>query len=215
MRVLTFCFGDYQTNTYFCFDESGACAVIDPGMDGEAVVNKLRERGLTPSHILLTHGHFDHILGVKAVQSATGAKVCIHTADAPLLSDPGRNAAVYFYRGQTESYPSLHGDILLHDGDRIDCGSFSFTVLHTPGHTAGSVCFSCGDTLFCGDTVFAYGYGRTDLAGGDAGALADSLERLAAIPENMKLCPGHGNSAHLDNCRSQIKYYARMLRMEG
>ena len=215
MRVLTYSFGEYQTNTYFCFDESGACAVIDPGMDGEAVVNKLKERGLTPTRILLTHGHFDHVLGVKALRDATGAEVCIHFADAPLLSDPGKNAAVYFYRGDTSSYPAVHPDLSLRDRDTVSCGEMRFRVLHTPGHTQGSACFLCGDTLFCGDTVFAYGYGRTDLAGGDAQALADSLERLAAIPENLKLCPGHGNSSHLDRCRDQIASYVRQLRLEG
>lgn len=213
MRVLTYTFGEYQTNTYFCFDESGFCVVIDPGMDGEAVVNKLSERGLKPTYILLTHGHFDHVLGVKTVQNATGAKVCIHYADAPLLSDPGKNAAVYFFRGEVSTYPSTRADLLLHDGDEIDCGAFSFKVLHTPGHTAGSVCFRCEDVLFCGDTLFAYGYGRTDLAGGDPEALANSLERLAAIPEDCKLCPGHGNSSHLGRCRANIESYVRILRM--
>ncbi len=214
MRVLVFCFGEYQTNTYFCFDENGNCVVIDPGMDGASVTEKLREKGLTPSYILLTHGHFDHILGVKALHEATGAKICIHADDAPLLSDPGQNAAVYFYRGQTGSFPSTRADVLLHDGDEIVCGSFSFRVMHTPGHTPGSVCFRSGETLFCGDTVFAYGYGRTDLAGGDPEAMSRSLERLAAIPENLKLCPGHGNSAHLDRCRESLKVYARILQME-
>ena len=214
MRVLTFTFGEYQTNTYFCFDDDGFCAVIDPGMDGEAVLNKLQERGLHPSHILLTHGHFDHVLSVKAVQAATQAKVCIHFADAPLLSDPGKNAAVYFFRGDTSRYPSASPDVLLHDGDEVVCGSMTFKVIHTPGHTPGSVCFLCEDTLFCGDTVFAYGYGRTDLAGGNPEALALSLERLSEIPGNLKLCPGHGNSAHLDGCRNSLGVYAGILRME-
>ncbi|MBQ3865462.1 MAG: MBL fold metallo-hydrolase [Clostridia bacterium] len=212
MRILTFSFGDLLTNTYFCLDEAGGCAVIDPGLDGEAVWDKLSRKGLCPTHILLTHGHFDHARGVRFLREKSGAEVLIHRADAPMLSDPYKAAASFYYRGQVADYPVTEADRLLEEGDEILCGSMRFRVLHTPGHTPGSVCFAAGDTLFCGDTLFAYGYGRTDLYGGDDAAMAASLERLAAIPENLKLCPGHGNSAHLDGQRDAIAGYIRYLR---
>lgn len=212
MRTQTFTFGELLTNTYFCFDEQGNCAVIDPGLDGEAVWEKLKQKGLCPTHILLTHGHFDHARGVKFLREQSGAKVYVHREDAPLLTDPGKNAAAFFYRGRVEDYPCAEADVLLEDGDEVRCGSMTFRTIHTPGHTAGSVVFQCEDTLFCGDTVFSYGYGRTDLYGGDDWALSDSLEKILALPENFHLRPGHGNSTHLDLQRDSLRAYSDRLR---
>ena len=212
MKVLTFSFGALRTNTYFCFDESGACVVIDPGMDGERVAEKLREKGLTPQYILLTHGHFDHSQGVKVLQEDTGAKVCIHKEDAVMLHDPGKNSAGFYYRGDFSAFPRTKGDILWEDGDVLHCGSMQFRVIHTPGHTPGSVCLQSENFLFCGDTVFAYGYGRYDLWGGDKIALSASLERIATLMETDKLCPGHGNTATLSRLREQILDFSRELK---
>lgn len=212
MKILTFCLGALRTNTYFCSDENGETVVIDPGMDGEGIFEKLRMKGLTPSYILLTHGHFDHSQGVSALAEKTGAKVCIHEDDEVMLHDPGKNSAAFYYRGDTTFYPRTQADIILRNGDEIECGSMRFSVLHTPGHTPGSVCFRAGDTLFCGDTVFAYGYGRYDLWGGDRESLAASLGRIAAIGENLKLCPGHGNSATLERIRPEIQRFAEELK---
>ena len=214
MRVLSFNLGELNTNTYFCFNEAGDCAVIDPGMDGAAVWEKLITKGLKPTHILLTHGHFDHAEGVKALRDLSGARVLVHRGDAEFLADPMKNAAAFYYRGETGDYPRVEADEILEDGDTVVCGALRFTVLHTPGHTPGSVCFRAGEDLFCGDTVFAYGFGRTDLYGGDARALAASLTRLLAIPENVKLYPGHGNSTHLDAQREKIGTYIRCLDTE-
>lgn len=211
MRVLTFCLGALRTNTYFCFDESGACVVIDPGMDGEGIAAKLAEKGLCPQYIFLTHGHFDHSQGVRALKAATGAKVVVHREDALMLSDPGKNSAGFYYRGDLSAFPTSSADLLVEDGDEITVGSMKFSVLHTPGHTPGSVCFQAENILFCGDTVFAYGYGRYDLWGGDKAALASSLKRIASANEELKLCPGHGNSASLGRIREQILAFSNEL----
>jgi glyoxylase-like metal-dependent hydrolase (beta-lactamase superfamily II) len=212
MKVLTFCLGALRTNTYFCFDETGACVVIDPGMDGEGILEKLRMKGLTPSHIFLTHGHFDHSQGVKYLKEQTGAKVCIHHEDALMLQNPAYNSSNFYYRGDTAFYPRVSADLLLEDQDLLQVGTMSFSVLHTPGHTPGSVCFSSEDKLFCGDTVFAYGYGRYDLWGGDREALSRSLERVAALPGEFKLCPGHGNTATLSRIRENILLFSNELK---
>jgi len=211
MKVLTFCLGALRTNTYFCFDESGACAVIDPGMDGEGIAQKLRDKGLSPDYIFLTHGHFDHSQGVRALKAATGAKVVVHKDDASLLSDPGKNSAGFYYRGDLSAFPTSSADIVVEDGDVIEVGSMKFTVMHTPGHTPGSVCFLSEQTLFCGDTVFAYGYGRYDLWGGDRTALSSSLAKIASLDMDLKLCPGHGNSASLSRIREQIRAFSNEL----
>ncbi len=214
MKVLTFSLGALRTNTYFVFDESGACAVIDPGMDGEGIAEKLAMKGLKPSHILLTHGHFDHSQGVKALKKLTGAKVLIHQKDAVMLSDAGKNSAGFYYRGDLDAFPKSEADVLLKDGDCFSVGSMNFRVLHTPGHTPGSVCFFAGENLFCGDTVFAYGFGRFDLWGGDQGALSSSLACISSLEGEYKLCPGHGNSVSLSRVRDRIAADAEELKLK-
>ncbi|MBQ3074921.1 MAG: MBL fold metallo-hydrolase [Clostridia bacterium] len=211
MRVLTFSLGALRTNTYFCFDESGACVVIDPGMDGEGIAEKLASKGLHADYIFLTHGHFDHSQGVRALKAATGAKVVIHREDALMLSDPGKNSAGFYYRGDLSAFPTSSADLVVEQGDEIRVGSMTFSVLHTPGHTPGSACFVCDQTVFCGDTVFAYGYGRYDLWGGDRKALSDSLKKIASLEGEYKLCPGHGNSASLERIRGQILDFSNEL----
>lgn len=211
MKTLTFCLGALRTNTYFCFDDALSCVVIDPGMDGEGIWNKLCEKGLKPSHIFLTHGHFDHAQGVRYLAEKSGAKICIHKEDAVMLQNPGFASATLYYRGDASLYPRCEADILLEEGSEIQVGTMHFKVLHTPGHTPGSVCFAEKNTLFCGDTVFAYGYGRYDLWGGDRKALSRSLNRLATLGEDYKLCPGHGNTASLSRHREEIAAFARQL----
>ena len=211
MKVLSFALGEMRTNTYFCFD-SDSCVVIDPGMDGEGIYRKLCEKNLVPTHILLTHGHFDHSQSVRDLALKTGAKIAVHELDADMLVRPSLNGANFYYHGNLEGYPTVSPDLLFRDGDVLTCGSLSFRVIHTPGHTPGSVCFAARDVLFCGDTVFAYGFGRYDLWGGDRLALSDSLEKIASLPEDYKLCPGHGNSATLARTRSAIFGFARELK---
>jgi len=211
MKTLTFSKGALRTNTYFCFDDAGNCVVIDPGMDGEAIYQKLSEKDLSPQWILLTHGHFDHSQGAKFLAEKTGAKIAIHREDAAMLERPEWNSANFYYRGDFSFYPRTKADLLLEEGSELRCGDLSFSVLHTPGHTPGSVIFRQQNTLFCGDTVFAYGYGRYDLWGGSRTALAASLERLAHLEGNFKLCPGHGNTATLERVRDMVLGYVSEL----
>ena len=203
--------GELLTNTYFCIGENRECVVIDPGLDGEGIYEKLCQKNLTPSYILLTHGHFDHILGVNALAEKTGAKVAIHFADEELLSDPFKNGALYFYGDRLEKFSPVKADLFLHDGDEISCGALSFRVIHTPGHTKGSVLFASENAVFCGDTLFAYGYGRTDLYGGSSEQLGQSLGKILAIPGDPKLYPGHGNTSHLERERDSIRRYRILL----
>ena len=128
-----------------------------------------------------------------------------------MLSDPGKNSAGFYYRGDLSVFPRSEADLIVEDGDVIRAGSMTFTVLHTPGHTPGSVCFLSENTLFCGDTAFAYGYGRYDLWGGDRQALSESLKRIASLEADYKLCPGHGNSVSLSRIRDQLFDFSNEL----
>lgn len=185
--------GPLQTNCYLVADESGVCAVIDPGDDPEKILAYAREHGLRICAVLLTHGHFDHVGGVRAIAQATACPVWMHEKDLTLRT--AMTVAAPYY---TDFYA---------EGDEVAVGSLRFLVMETPGHTPGSVCLLCENTLFTGDTLFAGSCGRTDL-GGNAQDMRRSLARLAAIRENYTVCPGHGAGSTLEAERAGNPYLA-------
>ena len=160
------------------------CVVIDPGAEAERI--RQAAKGRTIAAILLTHGHFDHIAGVRELMDADTALV-VHEDDAPMLTSPKLNASWLINRAITAP-DATH---LVHEGDEITYAGITFKVLHTPGHTPGSACYQTGNCLFSGDTRFRNGYGRTDLPGGSMAALRQSLTRLAPLVEQLTLYPGH------------------------
>ncbi len=180
----------YASNSYVIIS-GGEGAVVDPSVDVKEIMNALN--GAKLRYILLTHGHFDHILKLDSLRCETGAEVCIHKADADMLKDPDLNASAFFGL----DFASLGADRLLSDGDKLPLGREIIEVVHTPGHTPGSVCFDCGYDLICGDTLFTSGYGRYDLPGGDARVLFSSLKMLADRRDNPMINPGHGASCSL------------------
>lgn len=189
MEVVTHVSRGFSCNTYLCRDEaSGKLCVIDPGTSAEEVLSLLG--GEKPEMILLTHGHFDHALAAPILREKTGAVVCAHLAERELLRDPDKNASSYFGAPAL----SFEADVSLSEGDTVTLGETVFSVLHTPGHSPGGVCYRAGTALFVGDTVFAQGVGRTDLFGGDDGDLARSLSRLQALKDVSVLYCGHGPS---------------------
>ena len=185
--------GPLQTNCYLVADESGVCAVIDPGDEPEKILAYAREHGLRICAVLLTHGHFDHVGGVRAIAQATACPVWMHEKDLTLRT--AMTVAAPYY---TDFYA---------EGDEVAVGSLRFLVMETPGHTSGSVCLLCENTLFTGDTLFAGSCGRTDL-GGNAQDMRRSLARLAAIRENYTVCPGHGAGSTLEAERAGNPYLA-------
>ena len=185
--------GPLQTNCYLVADESGVCAVIDPGDEPEKILAYAREHGLRICAVLLTHGHFDHVGGVRAIAQATACPVWMHEKDLTLRT--AMTIAAPYY---TDFYA---------EGDEVAVGSLRFLVMETPGHTPGSVCLLCENTLFTGDTLFAGSCGRTDL-GGNAQDMRRSLARLAAIRENYTVCPGHGAGSTLEAERAGNPYLA-------
>ena len=176
--------GAYQTNCYILHQEdSSSCVVIDPGYTPEVILDFLAGKGLTLEAILLTHGHFDHVGGVRDLAAETGCRVWLNPDD--LSMPPKLTAGPLYY---TDTYS---------EGDTISPAGISFQVLSTPGHTPGSVCLIAEDFLFSGDTLFAGSCGRTDLPGGSTRAIRESLRRLAAIPQDYSVHPGHGESTTL------------------
>lgn len=176
--------GAYQTNCYILHQEdSSSCVVIDPGYTPEVILDFLAGKGLNLEAILLTHGHFDHVGAVRDLAAETGCQVCLNPDD---LSMPPRMTAGPLYYTDTYS-----------DGDTLSPAGIPFQVLSTPGHTPGSVCLIAENYLFSGDTLFAGSRGRTDLPGGSTRAILESLRRLAALPQDYSVHPGHGESTTL------------------
>ena len=198
----------YAADCWLLTTEDGHAAVIDPSAAAPVILRAVREAfpdgdGLLDA-ILLTHGHFDHITAVDALRQAMpGVPVCIHAADASMLTDGTRNASALFF-GTEDTYAPA--DRLLQEGDSIRLGGETLTVLHTPGHSPGSVCYldAAGGRLFTGDTLFAPGYGRTDLPGGSWSDLVRSLRRLLHLPGNLHVYPGHGGDTELSALRGSL-----------
>ena len=176
--------GLYETNCYILYDEeSRIAALTDPGYEPQRVLDKLKDLNVKLEAILLTHGHFDHVGGVRAIAGETGCRVWINKKE---LAMPSYLTAGPLY--YTDSYD---------DGDTFSVGPLQFRVLATPGHTPGSVCLICENLLLCGDTLFSGSCGRTDGPGGSWSQLLDSLKKLGQLPADYIVLPGHGGSSTL------------------
>lgn len=193
MEIQALQVGSIPTNCYLVFDPGRTDAlVIDPGDNPERIFAALN--GRTPAAVLLTHGHFDH---TGALSAFAGMPIYIHEADAPMLSDPHLSVG----DGNGDLRPRPAATHLLADGEQLHLAGLDIAVLHTPGHTPGGVTYQIGDALFTGDTLFAHGYGRTDLPGGDFSALRRSLRRLLHLAGDFRVFPGHSESTTLNHER--------------
>jgi len=182
--------GPLDTNCYLVYcGETLDCAVIDPGAEAERIFPLIYELKLEPSVLLNTHGHLDHVGANRDIKEKFDIPLCIHGLDKPLL-ESCLQSELSFFLSAKESPPP---DRLLQDGDTISIGRSSLRVLHTPGHTPGSVSFLGDGFLFSGDTLFNGGVGRTDLPGGSTRDLENSIRTriLTLSPETIVL-PGHG-----------------------
>ena len=197
MLVQQLTVGLIQTNCYIIGDEaSGVGAVIDPGGEADHILEEVETLGLQIAYVIDTHAHFDHILGNSEVLSATGAKLALHRADAPLLAQGG-GASMFGLFGISSPQP----DLFLEDGEMIELGGVKLRVIHTPGHTPGGISLheTSSGVLFCGDSLFCAGVGRTDLPGGDYDTLMRSLQKLLALPDETVVYPGHGSFTTIEN----------------
>ena len=203
LRIRPVCEQSFGANTYLLISDHSAL-VVDPAISVGAILEAASAEEARLEGILLTHGHFDHILSIDTLRSATGVDAMIHEADGMMLTDGRKNAFYDFYR-QERRFGAA--ERLLRGGDVISLGTDKITVLHTPGHTQGSVCYHCGEFLLTGDTLFADNIGRCDLWGGSEAQMAESLRFLRTLPQNLTIYPGHGPSALLGEALDLSAYY--------
>lgn len=184
--------GSLGTNCYILRDASSkTCVLVDPGEDAAHLLQKAQAMCLNIAGILLTHGHFDHVLAVTKLVKETGCPVWMHEEDH---HPKATTMASFFYPLSAEKLPDVR---YVNEGDVLHLAGLEIQVLATPGHTQGSVCYLCENSLFAGDTLFAGSIGRTDLPGGSYATIQASLKRLAALEENYLIFPGHGESSDL------------------
>jgi hydroxyacylglutathione hydrolase len=210
MIIETFPVGPLQCNCTLMGDqETGEAIVIDPGDEISRIHRRLTEHGLTLKQILITHGHIDHVGGALKLKRLTGAPIFLNENDLPLLKMMDEQAA-WIGMPTPETAPP---DESLADGTVVGLAKFPAQVLHTPGHTQGSVClhFAPLKLLIAGDTLFAGSIGRTDLPGGNTRQILDSIQaRLLVLPDETKVLPGHGPATNIGTERKSNPFLRRV-----
>lgn len=187
-----------RANSYLLVDpDTRDAAITDPGGDAPELIRAIRTNAVNVTSILLTHGHFDHILALGEIKEYTHAPVCIHRLDASCLTNPAFSMMGLI--GRDDRFDDA--DILLDDGDKISIGSLDVRVMHTPGHTVGSVCYLTDAGIISGDTLFYESIGRTDFPGGSFSSIKASITALYALEGDMKVYPGHGCETTLEHER--------------
>ncbi len=184
LHIRTLPLGDLETNCYIVNqDGEKDCVAIDPGADAHLIEQALAAENLRCVAVLLTHGHFDHVGAVRDLVATTGCAVYLRPEELTL--PPALTAGTLYY---SDLYP---------ENCQLSVAGMDFSVLHTPGHTPGSVCLICEDALFSGDTLFSGSCGRVDFPGGDARQMKASLSRIKALPDTLRVFPGHGEGSTL------------------
>jgi len=193
LNIRTFPLGPLQTNCYVVSNKDKECLVIDPGEQGIALNKEIKKLRLKPLAILLTHAHFDHIGAVDVVRDEFDVQVYVHKAEKDWLADPMKNGSARF--NEIDNISGRPADILLSEEGVMEIGTFKFEVLHTPGHSPGSLTFWFKEDglAIVGDTLFQGSIGRTDLPHGNLKELMNSIHnKLLTLPEQTICYPGHG-----------------------
>lgn len=207
MEIIKIVTGIYQVNTYVVYKEGRPdCVVIDPGDDAYNIIDVLNTNNLKASYIFLTHGHFDHIGAVAQLREKYNSKVGIYPADNDMLI----NEDAHGIAPQPLILSSRPAEMLFHDGEKIEAAGLEFTILHTPGHTAGSVCIICDNVIFSGDTIFAGSIGRTDFEESNHSDMLKSLEIIKNLPGDYIILPGHGPQTTLRQERLSNPFFAQI-----
>jgi glyoxylase-like metal-dependent hydrolase (beta-lactamase superfamily II) len=205
MRYTIIVVGALETNCYLAYcDETQACAIIDPGAQAELIFPEIYDLGLKPTMIINTHGHIDHVGANRDMKDKFGVPVLIHAGDAAMLGKSQLELSLFL--GAKDSPPA---DKTFADGDEIRIGNGALRVLHTPGHTPGSVSLLADGFLFSGDTLFSEGVGRTDLPGGSQKQLEESIRtKIMTLSDDLVVLPGHGPHTTVGDERGFLTFLA-------
>ena len=202
--------GAFQENSYLVVDPATRRAVlVDPGADAELLIEMVRASGATLDAIWLTHAHIDHIGAVAAIKRVWNVPIHLHPADQPLYDRGAMQAAVYGLAFEQPPAP----DRALADGGVVSVGSLDFDVLHVPGHAPGHVAFVRQGCMLGGDLLFAGSIGRTDLPFSDPERMTESLERVAGLPEETLVYPGHGPPTSIGQERATNPFLTGVARV--
>lgn len=195
MIIKTITGGMYESLSYLIC-EGDRAVLIDAGVKSDKVVAAASEMKVSIEKIILTHGHIDHIVELDNLVQKTNAKAYIHIDDEAALTDARYNVSAYTFAAQSLNTKCE----MVRDGSILRLGDLELKVIHTPGHTPGSICILAENNLFSGDTLFNFGYGRVDLPNGSFEALYSSIvDRLFSLPDDMSVYPGHGNKTTIEN----------------
>ena len=205
MKIITLMLGRFAVNTYIVFNEnSNECAVIDPGDGFERIEYELQKNNLTPTGIILTHSHFDHVGSLQELKQKYGCPIYLHRDDVEMLGDSVKNLSSHFCDEPIEIY---NPEYQLSDNDTFEVAGLKFKTIHTPGHVKGCAVYRCENILFTGDTLFEGCCGRCDLWSSNASDMRKSLDRLFTLDDNLKVLSGHGNPTTIGEQRNFYKYF--------
>lgn len=205
MEILQLVTGLYQVNTYIVYEERNTdCVIIDPGDDAYKIIDVLNANRLYPRYIFLTHGHFDHIGAVAQLREKYKSTVGIYPADNDMLI----NENAHGISPQPLILSTEPAELLFYNDEKIEAAGLNFTILHTPGHTPGSICIICRNVIFSGDTVFAGSIGRTDFKESNHADMLESLKIIEKLPGDYIILPGHGPQTTLEQERRNNPFFA-------
>ena len=196
--------GEFQENCYVVYDDiSKKAIIIDPGQDGKKVIDKIEKFKLKPELLINTHGHFDHTFSDDIIRQKYNIPLAIHKGDTEMLSDANKNFSTMI------GAPTIinEAEIIFDKEETKETSFCKYSVIHTPGHSKGSVCIIIDNILFAGDTVFKNSIGRTDLYGGNYNELILSLQKIKKLPQDTIICPGHGPVTTLKNEMKNNMYF--------
>jgi len=187
--------GIFETNCYIFGDNlSKEVIIIDPGDEADKIINVIEINNYIVKYIIITHGHFDHILAIKDIKNKYNIKIAIHKNDAEYLSNNNLNLSSTV---PNITFEGITPDIIVKDGDILNLGKYKLEIIHTPGHTDGGICIKIDDILFSGDTLFRGSIGRTDFPSGSFDKIEASIKKLYTLKDDTKIYPGHGSFTNI------------------